>query len=112
MGRPKKIKVIDGPVDEHAPEVNTSITFDGQKNAFEALFEGDPEKFPILKSVGYVQIPGTNTFVAYTLFSKGSSILKIECEEPNLRSIAEESAKIFFVTHFMNGDDYAQSQIM
>jgi hypothetical protein len=78
----------------------------GPKNALLNLFEGDHEKLPILKSVGYGQIPGTNTFVSYIIYSKGQNILKIEVEEPNLRAIAEESAKMFFVNTFMTGDEH------
>jgi len=88
-------------------EVVPSITVvGGKKNALVNLFEGDQSKLPVLKSVGYGEIPGTNTFVAYVIYSKGGNILKIEVEEPNLRVIAEESAKIFFVNAFMTGEEH------
>lgn len=123
MARPKKIKedMPNSPtesLDQALESVPDSVSLvkpqveiipsiqviGGPKNALQNLFEGDHEKLPILKSVGYGQIPGTNTFVAYTIHSKGQNILKIEVEEPNLRPIAEESAKIFFVNNFMSGD--------
>lgn len=123
MGRPRKNKdPIEAPAefspsefdprqtdieDALAPKVEIvpSIQVAGHKNAFQSLFAGDPMLLPTLKSVGYARLPGTNTYVAYTLYSKGSLVIKIECEEPNLRAIAEESAKIFFVNNFMSGDD-------
>lgn len=118
MGRPRKIKpdTLEGqslvaktqeldPDLVRGVEVIPSIEIAGHKNGFQALFEGDPAKIPTLKSVGYCQMPGTNTFVSYKILSKGGKILKIECEEPNLRPIAEESAKIAFVSTFMSGDD-------
>ena len=85
--------------------IKPSISVEGGKpHTLVSLFEGDPENLPTLRSVGYGQIPGTSTFVAYTIYSRGQEITKIEVEEPNLRAIAEESAKIFFVNAFMAGD--------
>lgn len=112
MGRPKKIKEAAPaglPLTATSVEVIPSIEVVGQINAFKALFEGDSAKLPILKSVGYCHMAGTNTYVAYTITSKGGQILKIECEEPNLKAIAEESAKIFFVSNFMAGDENASA---
>ena len=106
MPRPKKIKdtVAEGSTEAMSQvEVVPSIEVVGQKNAFKALFEGGTP--PTLKSVGYFQMPGTNTYVAYSIVSRGSQILKVECEEPNMRNIAEECAKTFFVGIFMTGDE-------
>lgn len=126
MARPKKTNeeiVPESPIEEkdqatkivsqeNAPvkkavEIVPSIqVVGGRPNVLQNLFEGDHEKLPTLKSVGYGQIPGTNTFVSYIIYSKGQNILKIEVEEPNLRAIAEESAKMFFVNTFMSGDEH------
>lgn len=85
--------------------IEPSVRYDNDKHALEVLFDGDKNELPILKSVGYVKLPGTTNFVAYTIQSKGREIIKIEVEEPNVRMIAEESAKIFFANHFMSGDE-------
>jgi hypothetical protein len=89
--------------------VQPSIIFEGGKeHAMVTLFKGDEEKLPTIKSVGYMQVPGTTQFVAYTLTSKGTEVLKIEVEEPNIRAIAEESAKISFVQSFIDVGSFSQ----
>lgn len=117
MARPKKINVptADAAQTDIADFVTTpsaivapSIQVEGKKNVLCQLFDGDPAKIPVLRSVGYAEVPGTNTFIAYTIHSKGREIVKIEVEEPNLRAIAEESAKIFFVNTFMMGEPDVQ----
>ncbi len=102
MARPKK----DTSAQPAASDVKIipSIKIEGNKNALETLFQGDPSKLPVMISVGLAEVPGTNTYMAYTMKSKGSQILSIEVEEPNLRLIAEESAKLFFVNNFMSGE--------
>ncbi len=55
-----------------------------------------------LKSIGLIRVPNKNTFCPYVITSKGDKILKIEIEEPNLRVIAEDCAKINFVNLFCN----------
>lgn len=90
--------------------VKPTMQFDGRKNVLQAIFEGDPGKIPVLKSVGYTHVPGTNTYVAYVIHSRGGQILKIEPEEPNLRMITEDAAKILFVNELMMQEaDDAQS---
>lgn len=91
------------------PELNTtvvkpSIEFSDKKHILVSLFEGDEALLPTLKSVGYSKVPGTNNFIAYTITSRGTKIIRIDAEEPNIRPIAEETAKIFFVNAFMDGD--------
>lgn len=81
--------------------VEPSIKFDGEKNILEKIFDGLPEDMPELKSVGYAKVSdGQHGFLSYTITSRGREIIKIEVEEPNLRAIAEESAKIAFVNNF------------
>lgn len=72
------------------------------KNVLEKIFEGDPEKLPVLKSIGYALVGAGNSWVSYVIKSRGKEILSIEVSEPNLRQIAEESAKTDFVTNFMD----------
>lgn len=78
------------------------IRVEGEQHVFEKIFDETPEKLPTLKSIGYSNIEGTNTWVSYVLTTKGKDVLSIEVDEPNLRAIAEESSKINFVNHFMN----------
>ena len=68
------------------------------------LFDGDPDNMPELKSVGCVKLEDTNTWVDYTIVSKGREIISVEVGEPNLRQIAEDTAKINFVESFMGAD--------
>jgi hypothetical protein len=56
---------------------------------------------PEIKSVGYMRVsPTSNSWVSYVITTKGDKVLSIEVDEPNLRQIAEESAKINFVSTF------------
>lgn len=86
--------------------VQPTISFDGDKeHALKALFKED--KAPVLKSIGYATIPGVERYgryVSYVITSQGDKILNIEVGQPNLKAIAEDEAKISFVTEFM-GDD-------
>ena len=61
------------------------------------------EDAPEIKSVGFMRInPLSNTWISYVMTTKGNKVLKIEVDEPNLRGIAEESAKIQFVQLFID----------
>lgn len=80
------------------------VVGDDKQHALETLFEGPTEKLPVIKSVGFMKVPGKNSYVSYSISSKGKEILSIEVDEPNLRPIAEESAKILFVDQFL-GDE-------
>lgn len=86
--------------------VYPTMRFVGDKeHALEKLFDGDPEKIPEIKSIGYMRLPRSNNeYVSFVITSKGREIIKIEVDQPNTRSIVEESAKILFVSTFMNED--------
>lgn len=79
--------------------VQPTVTFGDDKQHVVAELL-DSENPPVITSIGYMRVPNKNTFVAYTIKSKGREILSIEVEEPNLRMIAEDSAKMFFVSNF------------
>lgn len=64
----------------------------------------DSKSAPEVKSVGVFHVPGTNNYVSFTMITKGNEVISIEVDEPNLRAIAEESAKINFVQTFMSGE--------
>lgn len=83
--------------------VKPSIKFEGDTatHPLAALFDGKSELMPEVKSIGYMRLPDTNLFVSFVMISKGREIISVEVEQPNLRAIAEESAKIAFVTQFM-----------
>lgn len=72
----------------------------GKAHVLEDVFDQAPEGMPTLKSVGFAPLEG-GQWVSYTITSKGSSVLKIDIEEPGERSIAEDSAKIAFVNELM-----------
>lgn len=59
---------------------------------------------PELKAVSVVHLPGTNLYVSIAITYKGNQILRMDVGEPNLRSIAEDEAKIEFTQAFMAVD--------
>ena len=68
-------------------------------NPMEELFETSPDQMPTLKAVGFYRInPLKNEWMSYTVTFKGAEVLDIEVGEPNLKQIAEDEAKINFVT--------------
>ena len=81
--------------------VEPSIVIDGHTNPFIPFFDKEPE----LTAVGYVKIPNSNTYASYTITIKGEKVTKIVCDEPNLKAIAEESAKISFINNFVDKDE-------
>ncbi len=85
--------------------VEPSIRFDDEdkQHAFEALFESG--EMPTITSIGYARVPGKNTFCSFVMKSKGTEVLKIEMGEPNLRPIAEDEAKMNFVSQLMDTTD-------
>lgn len=86
------------------PELVRSMVFDPPvEHPLVTFGESDDfDQVPELVSVGMYHIPDSKNFVAFKMVSKGGQVLKLEVEEPNLRAIAEESAKIFFVREFMD----------
>lgn len=76
---------------------------DGKIHALKALFDGT--NTPEITSIGYVNLPDTNKFVSYTIRSKGREIIHMEVGEPDSKAIAEDEAKLNFVTNFMAGVD-------
>lgn len=74
------------------------IRSNNEPHIFETMKE-----LPELVSVGYCKASDErNSWVSYKMTTKGNKIIKIECDEPNLRQIAEESAKISFVSSFVD----------
>ncbi len=72
----------------------------GEKHLLEKMI--DQGEAPIVKAVGYMRLGNQrNSWVSYTITTRGREVLKIEIDEPNMREIAEESAKIAFVECLM-----------
>lgn len=93
----KKIK--ESPADVVKP----SVVFEGDKeHALITLFKGPAENLPLIKSIGYTKLPGHNKYVSYVITTMGDKIVSFEVEQPDFRAIAEEAAKISFVTCFMD----------
>ena len=80
-----------------------SIKEEGKEHVLETLLNQD--EAPILKSIGYAKVPKSNNYVSYIITSKGDQVISIETDEPNLRSICEETAKINFVQEFMSREE-------
>lgn len=95
MAKSKKLTSTDAAV------IKPLIRVEGEQHVLESLFSGDKSELPTLKSIGYAKLTGTNTWVSYVITTKGKEVLTIEVDEPNLRTVAEESSKINFVNEFM-----------
>ncbi len=77
--------------------VKPTVAIAGHTNEFKASFGPNTE----LTAIGYTRISErSNAYVSYKLHIKGNEVVGIEVSEPNLRLIAEESAKIDFVNAF------------
>lgn len=81
------------------------MTFDGdsKEHPLKTLFDGSPESWPTLFSVGYAQLPDSNKFVSYVITFKGKEMIKMQVSQPDFRQVAEDEAKINFVNKFMSG---------
>ena len=65
----------------------------------------DSKDAPLLKSIGFRRASETSqSWVSYTVTTKGDKVISIEVDEPNMRQVAEESAKINFVTLFTDAE--------
>jgi hypothetical protein len=62
----------------------------------------EEKEAPILKSVGFGQLAPGNFWVSYLITTQGDKVLSIQVSDPDLRQIAEDSAKIAFVTELMD----------
>lgn len=96
-----KPKAITKP---KASIVQPNIKIAGHLNAFEQKF--DQGTLPLLKAVGCLNIDPLkkHQWVNYIITFQGEKIISIEVSEPNMRAIAQETAKIDFVTLFMDQD--------
>lgn len=83
--------------------VKPLIRVEGQNHVLEDLFDGDPDDMPLMTSIGFMRLsPQSNTWISYIIVTRGKEVISIEVDEPNLRAIAEESAKINFVNSFID----------
>lgn len=81
--------------------VEPIIRSNGEKHILETLYESGSA--PEIKAIGYTRMgKGPNAWVSYVATIKGDKVIKIQVDEPNMRGIAEESAKINFVTEFID----------
>lgn len=81
------------------------IRFGDEKHLLEQIMETDKKNIPTMKSVGYMSLKeGSSSWVSYVITTRGKEVLNIEISEPDLRAIAEESAKISFVEQFIDQD--------
>ncbi len=86
------------------PTVERSMVFDPPTPhpLVELIESEDLDKVPELTSIGMYKMPGSKYYTSFVMKSKGGQITKLTVEEPNIRQVAEESAKISFVNEFMN----------
>lgn len=82
--------------------IKPSVSIEGHTNPFIPYFNDNELE---LKSVGYIKMPGSNNYVAYTITTVGGKVTEIICDEPNMKMVAEESAKISFVEHFVDSEE-------
>ena len=88
--------------------INPAIRIEDNEHPLEIVYDNGKD-LPIFKAIGFVRTPikvkgQGNTYFSYTITFQGDKILSIDVEEPNLRGIAEEAAKISFVTTFTDQD--------
>lgn len=90
---------------ETASIVEPEIKVEGEVHPLQDLV--DNGEAPIMKAVGYVRLNKNvkNNYMSYVVTFQGDKVLKIEVGEPNLKGIAEESAKIQFVTLFVDNEE-------
>lgn len=112
MARPKRIKeVADSEPqitmsEEDSFVIEPTAIINGEKHILQKILEESPEKMPVIISSGFFQVPGSSTFIACRVHSKGPHVFKIEVEHPNERIIAEECAKLFFIKSLTSEDEY------
>lgn len=100
----KTAKKVTEPVTESKDlSIKSTIEVSGHTNPFITYYNDNDVE---LKSVGYIKMPGANNYVSYTITTIGGKVTEILCDEPNLKMIAEESAKIAFVQHFVDKEDF------
>lgn len=92
--KPQQVTKSDCP----SKVVEPLIRSNDEKHLLEEMFEaGD---FPEMKAVGYAQIgKSASSWVSYTLTLKGDKVTKLIVSELNPKAIADESAKVDFVTY-------------
>lgn len=83
--------------------IEPTLNFENHNNEFITHVK---EEQPELTAVGYARIPGTNNYAAYVIKFQGDKIIKMVVDEPNLKNIAEESAKIQFVNEFVRNEEF------
>ncbi len=101
-GRPRKLTPVYGSGSQ-APATDVIcplIQVVGEKHLLEKMWaDGDT---PEIKAVGYMRLgKEKHSWVSYTITTRGTAVTKIEIDEPNMREIAEESAKIAFVENLI-----------
>lgn len=95
MARPKSNKADS--------VVKPLIAVAGETHPLDDMIASDDA--PEMKAVGYMRLsPGPSGWVSYTVTIKGREVLSIDVAEPNMRAIAEESAKIAFVEAFIDAE--------
>lgn len=87
--------------------VSPEIRVAGETHPLEDLIYGEGEEAPIMKAVGYMRLNTKvqNNYISYVVTFQGDKVLKIEVGEPNLKAIAEETAKIAFVNNFIDSEE-------
>lgn len=85
-----------------AEVIKPLVQVEGEKHILQEAYEAG-EDLPIITAVGFMRVaPGSKDFVSYKLKVQGREVISIEVGEPNLKAIAEDEAKIAFVTSFID----------
>ena len=82
--------------------VKSVISVEGEsEHPLSVAVSGPTPDQPEIKSVGFMRVNGnSNSWVSYVIITKGDKVISITVDEPNMRTVAEESAKISFVNLF------------
>jgi hypothetical protein len=83
--------------------IEPSIRNNEETHIFEDMAKDG--ELPEMKAIGFKKVgKGAAAWVSYTVHFKGSEVTKIECDEPDLKDIAESNAKVAFVTNFITDE--------
>lgn len=98
----KTVKPVEAAAVEDNRFIKPLIQVNGEKHLLENLM--DQDDMPIMKSVGYMKVlkDKQHSWMSYVITTKGKEVISIEASEPDMREIAEETAKISFVNCFID----------
>ena len=106
--KPSKSTSKETPKSLDESLIHPSIRCNEEQHVLEKAF--DAGEMPEMKAIGFMKLDtglSSGNWVSYTVVFKGDKVLRIDVDEPTLKDLAEESAKIAFVDHFIDANQEA-----